>query len=417
MSSAAQVSVLDALKAAIGYEAIGEPAGNVAVGRGTLARRPLHVALVENRTASGSIGSVEAKRLGALFQVVARERSPLVLFLDSAGAKVSEGLAALGAFRRLYGAGLAAAASGAPMAAILGRNCFGGASMLAHLAPRRLFSPATQLAMSGPSVIAASAGMNVFDEMFRAMAEASISAASRAKTNAANSLWEPAMALDAWLAEMLGASRDSDREWVERHAVLGARFGKERGAPPWEAVRRRDLERLYAEGCELREAAGLIEGQGRTPAGEERVLGIVGKAPLGAERAWRFADAAWRLVRTPPPRVRVLLDCATHAARLDDERIVLTEYIVGMGAPLHLLGARGTRVELTVLGEAGGGVYVALAAPADHVSAVHGARIRVLPGSALTAILGEAPEEGANAAEYLAAGVADEELKLGLVPS
>jgi len=48
------------------------------------------------------------------------------------------------------------------------------------------------------------------------------------------------------------------------------------------------------------------------------------------------------------------------------------------------------------------------------VSAVHGARIRVLPGAALTAILGEAPEDKASAAEYQAAGVAEEELKLGL---
>jgi hypothetical protein len=82
--------------------------------------------------------------------------------------------------------------------------------------------------------------------------------------------------------------------------------------------------------------------------------------------------------------------------------------------PLAVLAARGTRVELTIVGEAGGGVYVALAGPATHVSAVHGARIRVLPGAALTAILGEAPEDKASAAEYQAAGVAEEELKLGL---
>ena len=35
-------------------------------------------------------------------------------------------LAALGAFRQLFHAGLDAAFSGAPLAALLGRNCFGG---------------------------------------------------------------------------------------------------------------------------------------------------------------------------------------------------------------------------------------------------------------------------------------------------
>jgi len=68
-----------------------------------------------------------------------------------------------------------------------------------------------------------------------------------------------------------------------------------------------------------------------------------------------------------------------------------------------------------VVGEAGGGVYVALAGPANHVSAVHGAQIRVLPGSAVTAILGIVKDEAVSAAEYKAAGVAEEELKLGIV--
>jgi len=144
------------------------------------------------------------------------------------------------------------------------------------------------------------------------------------------------------------------------------------------------------------------------------MLGIVGKTPLGVERAWRFADAGWALLESPPARLRVLLDCATHAARLDDERVVVSEFIVGMSLPLAALAARGTQVELTILGEAGGGVYVALAAPAMHVSALHGAQIRVLPGSALTAILGEAPDEKATVLEWKAAGVAEEELKLGL---
>jgi hypothetical protein len=407
--------ILEALKAAVAFEAIGEPAGNATAGFGTLDGRPLHVALIENRAASGSIGSVEVKKLGALFQVVARERSPLVLFIDSAGAKVSEGLPALGAFRRVYRHALGAALSGAPIAAVLGRNTYGGSSMLAHLAGQRLFAPATQLAMSGPTIIAASAGMDVRDEMFRAMAEASMSSASRAQASAANRVWDGAP-IDAWLREALAADADVRARLRARHDALGERLGKETPAEAWENVRRRDVDKLYPGGNSLREDAGLIEGEGRGTQGEEKVLGIVGKSPLGAGRAWRFAACAWRLLAAPPARLRVLLDCATHAARLDDERLVLSEYIVDMSAPLALLAARGTRVEVTVLGEAAGGVYVALAGPATHVSAVFGARIQVLPGSAITAILGEPREVPMTAAEYRAAGVAEEELKLGLVP-
>ncbi len=407
--------LLDALKEAVAFEPVGENAANVSVGRGVLDGNPVHVALVENRGASGSIGGTEVKRLAALLQVVARERSPLVLFLDSAGAKVSEGLRALGAFRRLYREGLAAALAGAPIAAVLGRNCYGGASMHAHIAHPRLFGPATQLAMSGPTILAASAGMNVLDEMFRAMADASISAASRAKASEGNHVWDGATPLGAWLREALAPQPDPAGAFRRRHEALGTRLGAERKPGAWEAVRRRDLERIYPGGYEAREAAGFIDGTGRSADGEERILGIVGKAPLGTERGWRFAEAGWALLAAPPARLRILLDCATHAARLDDERIVLTEYIVGMSVPLAILATRGARVELTVLGEAGGGVYVALAGPAVHVSAVHGAQIRVLPGSALTAILGEAGEAAASPVEYKAAGVAEEELKLGIV--
>ena len=88
-----------------------------------------------------------------------------------------------------------------------------------------------------------------------------------------------------------------------------------------------------------------------------------------------------------PARVRVLLDCATHAARLDDERIVLSEFIVDMADALAVL-ARQSSLELVVTGEAGGGVYVALAGPAPVVAGLAGAAvIGVLPQAAIAAIL------------------------------
>jgi len=95
---------------------------------------------------------------------------------------------------------------------------------------------------------------------------------------------------------------------------------------------------------------------------------------------------------------------------------VLTEYIAGMAFALGALAARGTSVGLTVLGKAGGGVYVALAAPARRVASVYGADIQVLPGAAVAAILGETRDAAATFDDYSAAGVADEELKLGIIP-
>ena len=61
--------------------------------------------------------------------------------------------------------------------------------------------------------------------------------------------------------------------------------------------------------------------------------------------------------------------------------------------------------------------FVALAAPASRVTSLHGADIQVLPGAAVAAILGgENPETVPDFDAYRAAGVAEEELKIGLVP-
>lgn len=406
-------AALDALRAAVAFEALGQASGNVTVGRGRFEGRALRVGVVENRVASGAIGMAEAERLAALLRVVVAERTPLLLYLDSAGAKISEGLAALGTFRHLFRAGLDAVLAGVPIAAVLGRNCYGGSSMLAHLAAHRLFSPATRLAMSGPAILASAAGMDPLDEMFRAMVEAAISAAARARASDANAVWEPGSGLETWLRSALSAGGDVGGARRRRHEALAARFDRPPTEPRWEPVHRRDLERIYPGGYEAREAGGLLEGRGRREQGEEHFVGLVGNAPLGAERAWRFADAAWRLADVA--RLEVFLDCATHAARLEDEKIVLTEFIVDMSFALAQRAAGGERPGLTVLGKAGGGVYVALAAPARRVASAHGADIQVLPGAAVAAILGESREGIPSFEDYRAARVAEEEMKLGLV--
>lgn len=412
MSEPSASTLLGALREAIAFEAAGSAAGNLTIGRGTLDGRALHVAVVENFAASGSLGRQESQRLATLFGIVATEKSPLVLFLDSAGAKVSEGLGALGAFRHLFRAGLEAAFSAAPIAAVLGKNCYGGASMLAHLAPQRLFSPVTQLAMSGPSILASAAGVSALDEMFRAMAQASISPKARGEASSANAVWDGSDP-SGWLREALAPRSAPDTTLRARHEALRMRLPK--GADSWEPVRRRDLEKLYS-GYEAREAEGVLTGHGIRETGDESFAGIVGKAPLGITRAWRFADAVWKLADDPPPRLEVYLDCATHAGRLEDEKAVLTEFIVDMACALFALGRRGTKVGLTVLGKAGGGVYVALAGPASRVASIHGADIQVLPGSAVAAILGSSSESAPVFDEYRKSGVADEEIKLGIVP-
>jgi hypothetical protein len=411
----ASASLLDALREALAWEPAAERVGNLTLGRGVLDQRVVHVALIESYIASGSLGETECEHLADLFTRIARDKAPLVLYVDSAGARVSEGLRALGGFRVLYRAGLQAAIAGAPIAAVLGRNCFGGASMLAHLARERLLGPATQLAMSGPAVIAAASGLDATDEAFRAMAAAAFSPASRAKTSDANAIWSPGDNVLPFLRRALQPAADAAGVFEERHRALEARLaGVARAAA--QAVYREDLKKIY-ERHDAQDADGFIAGKGLRNGEEEALLGLVDGKPVDALRAWRFADAVWKLAAAPPARLEVYLDSASHAARLEEERRILSEFVVDMGAALAALAAKGTRIGLTVAGRAGGGVYVALAAPAQRVAAVYGrARIEVLPGIAVAAILGESRDEAPAFGEYRTAGVADEEIKLGLLP-
>ncbi len=416
MNAIAGPPILDALRAALAFEADGEAVGNLTVGRGRVRERHIRAALVENRVASGALGRAECERLAEMIRIAAAERSPLVLFLDSAGAKLSEGLGALGSFRTLYRAALDAELAGAPFVAVLGRNCYGGASMLAQLASRRIFAADTRLAMSGPSIVAAAAGVDVLDEVFRAMSDATMSAAARAKASPANAVWTPSDDLGGWLAESLRSAEDAPAALRARHDSLARRLENPSRQAPTEALHRRDLERVYPDGHEAREDQGFVEGRGMVEGAAEAFVGLVGKSALGAARAWRFAEAIWRHTQAPPERLAVFVDCASHSARLEDEKIVLSEFIADMGCALAALVARGTRVRLVILGKASGGVYVALAAPVAEVSSVYGADIQVLPGAAVAAILGSTHESVPTFAEYRSAGVAESEIKLGLVP-
>lgn len=398
-------ATIDNLKTSLGMRAFGDPAGNLTIGRGALGDRPVHVAIVENRIASGSLGTLECGKLTQLFRIVGKERGAMVIYLDSAGARVSQGLPALGAFRAMFHAALEATQRGAHIVAVLGSNCYGGASMLAHLARVRLFSAGTQLAMSGPSILAQSAGSNPLDEMFRAIALATIGAEARAKTSPLNQLI--GADLKTQLAAALNWPVDDARA---RHAELGSRLGALREAQrtPEEALRRKDLDRLFPDNYAIKEADGVIAGTAHHNGATTSVFGIVGGKSIGAGRAWLLAELVWRDQSGAP--VVLLLDSDSHAARLEDEKIVLSEYLVDLA-----LAFSSRRPRTIVLSKAGGGAYVAFAGSSQHVTLLYQAEIQVLPGSAIASILGEDKSAPVEFADYAKAGVADEELKLGLV--
>ena len=412
------------LKTQLNFQAIGEPVGNLTLGRGQWHGREtcdvrdvrdvrnVHVALVENRIASGALGAKECDKLASLFKIIAAKKLPLVMYLDSAGAKVSEGLPALGAYRHMYRAALAMAESAAPTVVFCGVNCYGGASMLASLAGTRYYSQNTRLAMSGPAILAQTVGVSVLDDVFQAMSLASIGMEARVKL----SLGNLAMSPDVLSGDMPAAAT------VEaRHIELGARLGlpglsgKREPARAAEKIERKDLEKLYPEGYTLVEQDAVLKGQARVEGSSVEVLGLIGGRVLGAVRAWALADLLRKMLSAPPARLQLLVDCDSHATALDDERIMLSAYLANLASALYALGLAGTRIETTVLGKLGGGVYVALCAPSPVVNMLFGTEIQLLPGKAIASILGDAGTPQYQFGDYQSARVAEHEIKLGLV--
>ena len=391
------------------FQPVGEPVGNLTMGRGRMRGNSVYVAIIENKFASGSLGVKESDKLASLFKVVAAQKAPLVMHIDSAGAKVSEGLPALGAFRHMYRAALAMAASGGPAVVYCGANCYGGASMLASLAGTRYYARNTRLAMSGPAILAQTAGVSVLDEMFQAMSLASIGAEARTKLSLGNLPATRTSAIEEWPAA---------KSIHERHAELGARLaqiGKLNGSTASEKIERKDLTRLYPEGYTLHEHDGVLMGEAVYEGSPVALIGLVGGKLLGAARAWTLADMIWKKRTAPPKTLHLLVDCESHATTLDDERIMLSAYLANLASALYDLGVAGTHIETTVLGKLGGGVYVAVCAAAARVNLLYGAEIQVLPGKAIASILGDAGSQKYDFKEYQAARVADREIKLGIV--
>ena len=413
---------LAAVKSRFEFSPVGEAVGNLTVGRGRASAgagevsMPVFIAVIENKIASGSLGVKECDKLASLFKIVAAQRSGLVLYVDSAGARVSEGLAALGAFRHMYRAALGAAASGAPFTAYCGANCFGGASMLAALAAMRVYSTNTRFAMSGPSILAQAAGISALDDIFMAMSMAAINGEARAKLGGADM-----MATSRAVADPPPSVADA---LPARHLLLGARLAQLKSASTSssaEKLERKDLAKLYPQGYRLEDRNGVLSGEAQIDGQPVVLTGFVGGKVLGAQRAWAQADMLWNMLSrnasqpAPPRTLHLLVDCESHSASLDDERIMLSAYLADLACALHALAQAGTRIETIVLGKLGGGVYVALSAPVAQVNMLYGSEIQLLPGRAIASILGEATSQKYEFDEYKVARVADREIKLGIV--
>ena len=389
--------------------------GAVLGGRARLDGRPVVVAAFDRTQQGGSIGRRESERLTAAFRAAARERQPLVLLVDSAGARLTEGIEALGAFRAMFRAGLDGKAQGVPTLSLLARNAFGGGSMVSCLGETRVYSDATLLAMSGPAIIEGLGGPGELDARDKQAVRALMGGAARAvhggvERHVAD---DPAAFRAAAVEWVRAASYPAAPDLAARHALLRERLSAA-GAAPSPPLPNLDLPEpledqltaLLPEGYTANLNGGVLWGAARAGGAMFSLAGLVGGGQVGARATWELAEAVLRLEQADPRPVLVLLDASGHATRRFDETVILSAYIVHLAEVLHAVGSR-RPLSLLVTGAAAGGIMPALASPARRVWALTQAVIRELPREAVALVLGDAEDESVTPAALTGAGVVE----------
>ena len=386
--------------------------GALIAGNGTIGGREVTVIATDRQVAGGSIGVAEAEAVSTLLEQSHRAARPFILCLDSAGARLDEGLPALGAFRQLYRHVLDLRLAGLPLLGLIGRDCFGGASMLAATCTRRIYCEASRLAMSGPAVIQALGGSAELDATDTGAVTALMGGAARAHLLQSDHLCE----------DSFDAYRQAARDWVadcdatvqlnlhQQHTRLGTRLLAHgmAPAPPENASGELPalLQEIIPRGVAVHKMDGVLIGRnGKTS--PNAFFGFIDGTPVGALAAWTLAGECLALAdERPGESVTVFLDSPGQAPTLRDERVMLSEYVAHLALVLSSLRQHGHRVTLQVLGDAAGGIYVALAAPATRVVALPGANVQVLPPAATALVLRRHSEPG-GIEDYIRAGVID----------
>jgi malonate decarboxylase beta subunit len=202
----------------------------VAIGRATLAGRPIFIAAQEGEFMGGGVGEVHGAKLVGLFQRALRDKPDAVLLLaESGGVRLHEANAGLIAVSEVMRALLDVRAAGIPVVVLIGgaNGCFGGMGIVARCADRIVMSDVGRLAMSGPEVIEASHGVDEFDSRDRALVWRTTGGKHRWLTGDCDVLVEDDVKAfrDAAIAQ-LGQPTAVGQDSLEReHALLAARLG------------------------------------------------------------------------------------------------------------------------------------------------------------------------------------------------
>jgi len=154
----------------------------VVIGRCTVHGREVYLAAQEGAFLGGSFGEVHgAKILGLLRKAAEQKPAAVLLLLDSGGVRLQEANAGEMAVSEIVRQIPVCRRAGVPVIALVcGTNgAFGGAGIIAACCDAIIASEQARLGVSGPEVIEAVAGVEVFDASDRALVWRTVGAKNR----------------------------------------------------------------------------------------------------------------------------------------------------------------------------------------------------------------------------------------------
>ncbi len=404
-------------------------AGNchpVACGRGDLrvvATEIFHRALIvvgfDYSIQHGSMGAREADQLVETLRRARQWSTPLVFLMNTSGVRVTEGTQGVAALRRILQSVLDARLEGIRMLAIIVRNCFGGASVLAALSERRIVNRDCLIAMSGPKLIeqaSGSANLRAADTeaVRRLLGGETRSAMSPGFALVEDDIEAYRSALFDWLHQpassaisdaILQQDRSRLRERLAHSGQPHRRTGQT--AASLDGPGAAAISAVLGSGYEAQRWDQFVVAAHARNADSARVYGLVGGEAADAVHVLRLSEALSEVPAGTSAAV-IVLDCESHSSRVEDEKVILSEYLAHLAIQARTLHWQGTEVRLIVAGVSGGGIFAALASAASKVCIVPGSRIRVLSKAAMAAINKSEGDQEGTPDRALQTGAVDE---------
>ena len=133
------------------------PGDGVVAGYGTINAVPVYIYAQDRSAFAGSLGAKNAEKIARVYDAAVKNGLPIIALLDSAGARLKEGVAALDGYAKIMKS--AAKASGViPQIAVVCGPCVGAASLISQLSDFVFLAEEGAVAVTAPAIQRASLG-------------------------------------------------------------------------------------------------------------------------------------------------------------------------------------------------------------------------------------------------------------------